>query len=182
MGARRIVVGQYKSYKDLQVEREVARLEEELIKLKTSQRYGVGRVSSFQSNLLAQDAIHYRTLTETFSGTTYTTYLSGTNLIRVRFASDIQSKAVHARLDIHFQNISSSTQYIDFRYIKRIPGPEPGIIDWWLWFNSWATNTYPPSWTANIYALTSAPGLLTLEEALSVSNNYEWLSGSYYGE
>ena len=169
-------MGQYKSYKDLQVEREVAKLEEELIKLKTSQRYGVGRALSFQNNPLTQNAIHYRTTTETFSGVTYTTYWSGTNLIRVRFASDIQRKAVHARLDIHFTN-HSSTEYIDYRYIKRIPGPEPGIVDWWLWFNSWATNTSPPAWTANIYALTNAPGILTLEESLSVSDNYSWLSG-----
>lgn len=162
-------MGKLKSFEELNLERRLNKVSEELIQLKTKQRYGMNQVQSYQSNSVHADCVVFKT--DTSSGTTV--YSSGIDILKLRFTGDKPSKTVVAKLNIQINGDGQT--YVAPTFQKDLRGASSNVMEWVVYVGG--VGQVNPSWSVDFSVLSNENGLLSIAESHSIRDNYPWIVG-----
>lgn len=171
-------MGQYKSFNENHIESKIASLEDEVIRLKAKQIYGMNDVEVFTSNEQTQTGHTFtmKTYDEQHTGTGY-----ATNILKIRFVGNKPSKTVVGILKWKWQIISQGEQPADVAFIKNYRGSSPNVLEWLVCAYGGANfPDFPASFsTFNVTftALTNEVGVLSIVESYDIGSYYHWILG-----
>lgn len=119
-----------RSYEEQYLNNRLVRIHDDLLSLKSRQRYGTNEVQTYQSNSITVNS-------RTFSMTTYDGQFSGTgsgtNIYLLRFTGDKPSKTVAGILNYEIrvtQAGSTPITTLPFTYLKMRRGTKPNVLEW----------------------------------------------------
>lgn len=168
----------FRSVEDVFLDKKVSKLEEDLIKFKAAQRYGMKNVQIFESNNLSRSSHTYpaSSYDEQFHFTA-----SGTDIYKVRFVGNKPSKTVVGSLRYNFSNVTGPQTWANpiVSYMKGYRGGSPNVLEWIIAAsggNDSLGDTYT-TFDLNLWALTNEQGSLSIVETYSIDTYYHWILG-----
>ena len=169
-------MSQLQSYEEQFAANKIATLEQELIKFKAKQPYGMNDVQVFTSNSFTESS-------HTFPAETYDHQFhftaSATNILRIRFTGNKPSKTVIGLLKYSIQETSHGTLPAMMAYIKGYRGSAPNVIEWIVCANG-GNNGFDMQYTTfniTFSAITNEIGKLSIEGTWDIGTYYQWVLG-----
>ena len=162
-------MGKLRSFEELNLERRLNKISEDLIQLKTRQRYGMNQVQSFQSNSVHANCVVFKE--DSSSGTTI--YSSGIDILRLKFIGNKPEKTVVGKLNIQINGDGQT--YVAPTFQKDLRGASPNILEWIVYVGGVGQSN--PSWSVDFSVLSNENGLLSIAESHSIKDNYPWIVG-----
>lgn len=158
-------MGQYKSYKNLSLEKKLTKLETEINSLKVKQLYGMQQVGSFTSNILKVNSA--------YSDTGWGGALNSTNILHLRFTGNKPKKTVVCRLVIDYHG-ATNLWVLDTTYVHQCPGDKPN--EWDIWCYIYTMSDYNNDFYVNLSVQSNEIGTLKIADEYSRAGN-PWIVG-----
>lgn len=167
----------FSSYENQFLDKKIVNLNEELIKLKTPQRYGMKDIQVFESNTVN---VSSHTFPMTSPGGQYSFTGSATNILRLRFTGNKPDKTVIGWLNVAI-TVKSGPAY-DYGlipYFKQYRGSKPNELEFLTVLyggNDFLGHSYTV-FDGALTVLSNEQGELSIIETYDIGQYYRWMFG-----
>lgn len=154
------------------LEKRLVKLENELIQIKSRQRYGTSDVKAYTSNTLSVNSTSIGRYYIQEAPEMGDFYVAGMDIYHLRFTGMRPDKTVIGVLNVS----QNAPQYAGF-FNKTYRGANPNIIEWVVCWHASNLGSNPPSFRVDFSVVANENGLLEVAETWSLKSNYAWVSG-----